>query len=199
MFLDIVMGLVIGVVTGVIAGGAVVPALALWGVVFALLPDVDFVVHRLWRRMDPHFDYLHRTLLHRPLVYVPVVAALAWWLSGVPFAVMAVLASLWHFAHDSIGVGFGVQWLWPVSDDWIGWRHRGLAQCAGRDDVPRMCRVPSAKVDAYVRAQTPPAQSWIVQAYLRPSATALVEYGAVIIALLVAALVFLWGVVVCNI
>ncbi len=194
MFLDIATGVVIGAVTGVVADGAVVPALALWGVVFALLPDVDFVVHRLWRRMDPHFDYLHRTLLHRPLVYVPVVATLAWWWGGAALAIVATLASLWHFAHDSTGVGFGVQWLWPVSDDWIGWRHRGLAQCVARADVPMVCRVPRQKVDAYVRAQTPPAQSWIAQTYLRPSATALVEYGAVVIVVVTVVVYFLFGI-----
>ncbi len=195
MFLDIAIGIFAGIAAAVIGGDmAQLPWFVLGGIAFALLPDVDFVVHRaVWRR-GAHFDYMHRYLLHKPLPYVLIGTALVWWISGgsMVWCALFALTSLWHFAHDTVGVGFGVQWLWPFSSDLIGYRHHGLAQCAQLSPTPRWCRVPRAQVDAYVRAQTPPRESWIAHAYAKSGSTiARVEYGYISLAI-----IFLIGVII---
>ena len=194
MFLDIAIGVVLGLGVRAVAAVDVPGGFALWGIVFALLPDVDFLVHRAVFRRDAMFDYRHRELLHRPLLYVPLGVALAWWLSGsAPLAGLFAAASLWHFLHDSTGVGYGVQWLWPFASHYIGLWHGGLAWVAGHKPVTFLRAVPRATVDAFVRARhrerqhdtARPHTSWIRTTYGRLSPTSILEYGVLLVAAVV--------------
>lgn len=189
MFLDIAIGVVLGFGAQAVATADVPGGFVAWGIVFALLPDADFLVHRALFRRDAMFDYRHRELLHRPLLYVPLGAALVWWLSGsAPLAGLFAIASLWHFLHDSTGVGYGVQWLWPFAPHYIGLWHGGLAWVAGHKPVTFLRAVPRATVDAFVRARhrerqrdiTAPRISWIRTTYGRLSPTSILEYGALL-------------------
>lgn len=83
-------------------------------VVFALLPDADFILHAFRRGAD-EFSHEHRDLFHNPLLFVPIgSAAIAYF--NVDLAYLFALCTLAHFLHDSIGMGWGIRWAYPFSD-----------------------------------------------------------------------------------
>lgn len=85
----------------------------LLGVTAALLPDLDFV----WQKVTGKYSYLsnHRDGLHYPLIFIPVVALLGYLFNPWLGAVFAI-GALTHFIHDSIGLGWGIKWLFPFSN-----------------------------------------------------------------------------------
>jgi hypothetical protein len=81
------------------------------GVFASLLPDLDFIWQYIKFKVVPRTS--HRDSLHYPVLFVPTVGIVGWLIQpyiGLIFA----LGALIHFMHDSIGVGFGVKWLFPV-------------------------------------------------------------------------------------
>lgn len=117
MLLDIAIG-VVGAIAVANAFSIEPTALFIWaGVLFALLPDIDFQYalfrYRGWR--NTHALIRHREILHYPLAYLPIGAAIGL-LAGWEWAALFLLASLGHFLHDSIGLGWGVAWLWPFTN-----------------------------------------------------------------------------------
>ena len=190
MFLDIAIGALLGIGVSIVSNTHLSLSLISGGVFFALLPDTDFIIHRFWRQLPPRFDYLHRDILHKPLLYIPLGAGVVWWVSGGSdeWTLLFVSASLWHFVHDSTGVGFGVKWLWPFSSLLYGFRHQGLARCIGLQKPPWFCGVDQKQVDAYVHSQGSKGDSWIRETYGKFTSTAVGEYG--IIALIILGVLF---------
>lgn len=88
----------------------------LWGVFFALLPDVDFlrsIIKAKMKKMSvPRDSETHRWITHWPLIMLPLCGFLAGLFSGY-LAVLALLCLLFHFCHDSIGSE--IQWLAPIA------------------------------------------------------------------------------------
>lgn len=84
------------------------------GVLFAVLPDLDFLLSRLLRM--PRSDARHRELLHLPLLYLPV-GVLVLYPFGRELVGVFLAASVCHFLHDSIGIGWGIRWLYPLTRD----------------------------------------------------------------------------------
>ena len=116
MPLDISIGIFAAMIVSRLFGMELSPLLVGLGIGFALLPDIDFL-YALWRRgwRDTHAIIRHREYLHYPLVYVLISAAMAPSV-GAAWAALFLLASMGHFIHDSIGLGWGVAWLWPFSN-----------------------------------------------------------------------------------
>lgn len=84
------------------------------GIIFALLPDADYVFLS-FKKKDLNKSFLHhREMLHHPLLYIPIGTIIVYFFSPI-YAELFFLASLAHFIHDSIGVGWGVQWLYPFN------------------------------------------------------------------------------------
>lgn len=193
MLLDFAIGLLIGLSAAFAFAPEQLTILVIGGIVFALLPDVDFVIHRLvWRRPEI-FDYLHRNILHKPLVYIPVGGLIVGFLVPGPMVIVFVCASLWHFVHDSHGVGYGNKWLWPFSSRYYGFFHGGLAWIAGNKPVVWIRSLSAEEVDAFVRARheeykdQPEHRSWIRNTYTKLTPIALLEYGVfAVVAALVA-------------
>lgn len=116
MFADIGIGIVIAVLAAKIFGLEVTKWLVLGAVVLALLPDADFIVSLFKQTNLPgKWDYLHRDLFHVPLLYIPIGAIIAWQF-GKEWVFIFIMASLWHFVHDTILLGWGVKWLYPFSN-----------------------------------------------------------------------------------
>lgn len=91
----------------------------LWFIVFcvlsALLPDIDFLLEfAIHHNIAGKEIREHRELLHFPASYIPFVA-LVWFLAGPMWGVALLCGILTHFIHDSIGIGWGIAWLWPFS------------------------------------------------------------------------------------
>lgn len=114
MFLDIGLGIFIAFFVSSVWE---VPVNGVWigaGILFALLPDADYLIH-LIRGNSSRNAHRHRDLFHRPLLFLPA-GMLAFYSVGIAWSVLFGLCALAHFIHDSIGIGWGVQWLWPLGD-----------------------------------------------------------------------------------
>jgi hypothetical protein len=114
MLLDIGAGIIAALVVHLIFN---VPLTALFitsGVLFALLPDVDYILHII-KGGGSKNAHTHRDLFHHPLIFIPIGTLVFWWYNPL-YAVLFALCSFLHFFHDSIGLGWGVQWLSPLND-----------------------------------------------------------------------------------
>ncbi len=159
-----------------------VPATAAWvwmGIAFALLPDIDALVN-LVRFRSTRLAFKHRDLLHLPLVYIPF-GTLILYVFNPSLAALFALCSLLHFVHDSIGIGWGVQWLWPLSTDHFSFLY--LYQPAGKTPLPRRLsyRWPHASINSLDTAHGD--TDWIHNIYVRLHPYALVELGIFLLAL----------------
>lgn len=118
MFLDIKLGLLWAFLVGLLFGHPFTPLWILAGVGFALLPDLDFWIEYLKRgTVGGKVIDLHRTLLHTPLTYLPVTLFVGSWF-GPAWMTLFALGVFGHHVHDSMGMGYGIRWLWPLSTRW---------------------------------------------------------------------------------
>ncbi|QQS21361.1 MAG: metal-dependent hydrolase [Candidatus Moraniibacteriota bacterium] len=115
MFLDLKLGLLWAVVVGIAFHEPITVSWILASILFAFLPDIDFWVE-LARRGTVGGKTLgdHRTLLHAPLLYLPAAVGMWWWL-GPAWATLFSIGVFGHHIHDTMGMGFGVRWLFPFS------------------------------------------------------------------------------------
>lgn len=116
MALDVGIGVLAAIVISHMFSLELTPLTIALGVGLALLPDVDFVyvvMTRGWR--DSHAIARHRGLVHYPTVYLPAGCLLLLPL-GMEWVALFLCASFGHFIHDSIGIGWGIPWLWPITN-----------------------------------------------------------------------------------
>ncbi|OGZ35057.1 MAG: hypothetical protein A2174_00520 [Candidatus Portnoybacteria bacterium RBG_13_41_18] len=98
----------------------VIPHVIIYGIIFALLPDIDMII---WLKKDDwrinKWAHEHREhFLHYPLFYLPTVTLILWSCQNYFYIILFIYCSLWHFLHDSFGLGWGLKWLFPISDKW---------------------------------------------------------------------------------
>jgi len=112
MPLDVGVGLILGVFLNMLSGFNY-PLCLLIGVVACLLPDLDFI----WQVLSGKYSStsVHRDGLHYPLLFTPAVGILGLLINPYIGAVFAAGAFI-HFVHDSIGLGWGVKWLFPFKN-----------------------------------------------------------------------------------
>ena len=122
MFLDIGIGILITVFISATFQVKLTVLLIAVGILFALGPDLDFLFLYL-RKHDARDDYKHRDIIHFPLLYLPIGTILMFLLFGKIWATLFFIASLSHFIHDSISIGWGIKWLFPFSRKNIAFFH----------------------------------------------------------------------------
>lgn len=117
MFLDIALGIMSAVFVGWIFDFNPNWWFFVCGVLITVLPDSDFLFHFLKRKGDKDRidDYKHRDLIHYPLAYLSLGTLIFYFLFGKEWALLFFLGSFLHFIHDSVGIGWGIKWLWPFS------------------------------------------------------------------------------------
>ncbi len=115
MFLDIGVGILLSIITSKLFGLPLTVAFVVAGIIFALLMDIDYILH-LFTGGSSKNAHRHRDLLHYPLIYIPL-GTLVISLFSNSYASLFALCSFAHFLHDSIGIGWGVQWLYPFKKD----------------------------------------------------------------------------------
>mgnify|MGYP001571747211 CR=1 FL=1 len=115
MPLDIGIGIFAAIIVSKLFGVELSPLFISAGVVLANLPDLDGVWTFLRNGNDFKAVSKHRELIHYPLIYLPV-GALAALPFGPEWSVLFLMASVGHFLHDSIGIGWGIPWLWPFTN-----------------------------------------------------------------------------------
>jgi len=114
MFLDFGIGILVSVFSSYFFKIEISIWLILFSIACAVLPDADFL-YFFPKRNDTKYDHKHRDFIHYPLLYLPLGTMLLGIVMGKIWAVVFLLASFFHFLHDSIGIGWGVKWLFPFS------------------------------------------------------------------------------------
>lgn len=115
MFFDIGIGIILTLLTSELFGVDFSWGMVLFGIAASLLPDLDTLFHiKSGKVVNDHRGHDHRDLWHYPLIYIPVGTIVLFFFS-YPHAFLFAIASLIHFLHDSVGIGWGVQWLYPFS------------------------------------------------------------------------------------
>lgn len=118
MFLDLKLGLAWAFLVAIYFGKVITPEWLIMGVVFALLPDIDFWLEYIKRgTVGGKVIDLHRILFHAPLTYIPIALFIGTYF-GSAWMYLFILGFLGHFIHDSMGMGYGVRWLWPLDTNW---------------------------------------------------------------------------------
>lgn len=115
MLLDIGLGILWGIIFDSLSDAHSLATFVGFGIFAALSPDLDFIYHLLTGGTS-HNDHRHREVLHQPLFVVIGLAVFSLWLSST-LGWLFVVGALGHFLHDSIGIGWGVQWLKPLRTD----------------------------------------------------------------------------------
>lgn len=182
MFLDIGLGILIAFFLDRLWA---VPITGIWiacGIFFALLPDADYLIH-LIRGNNSRNAHRHRDLLHYPLLFIPI-GVFVLYPFGVAWSALFGLCALAHFTHDSIGIGWGVQWLWPLGD-----KHYSFLYIYKPKHRPE--KLPRKLLYIWEHAQINDLNArygddeWIRNIYLRWHPYAIVEFVVFLVAIMV--------------
>lgn len=86
-----------------------------FGGVLALIPDFDLLPSVI-SGVSPAFDH-HQTLLHRPLLILPIVLVGMFLLGGTIWVLIAGACVFAHYLHDTnfMNTDHGIAWFWPFS------------------------------------------------------------------------------------
>jgi hypothetical protein len=83
--------------------------------IVSVSPDLDIPLSKLFISSKPEHISNHRDMLHIPLAIIPIFAVLYYF--SAFWAYLVGLCLLAHFIHDSLGSGYGVKWLQPLSQN----------------------------------------------------------------------------------
>jgi len=178
MPLDIAIGILLSLGAAEYFGVEATPWLVLLGIAAALLPDIDILTIPLLGKWH------HRTHTHFPLVYVPL-AVLAYLALDPLYATILVLGVFAHLVHDTFGIGWGIAWLWPFS----GRKYLFFPADPGR-------KVDFGRMATWSPEEEPEVQEkygdndWIRHYYFRPNTLAYIEYGTLLVALIILTVYF---------
>lgn len=144
------------------------------GILFALLPDIDFLITSK-KSIGPK-GHEHRNILHYPLLFIPVGTLLIFFFD-YRLAMLFAVTTFLHFLHDSIGIGWGVQWLYPFSRNHYGFLYQY--------DLPRkfMYVWTAEEVEGLSREHGDP--HWIKNIYFKLHPYAIIELMVFIIAVII--------------
>jgi hypothetical protein len=132
MFLDIGIGILAAVLVSKIFVLPLSLGLVFVGVIFALLPDLDFILYKA--KKDLKNIHKHRNLLHYPLLYIPIGVIVILFFSK-PLTILFGICSLLHFIHDSIGIGWGIKWFFPFSKN--SYSFLNIYQPPNKEQIPK--------------------------------------------------------------
>jgi len=189
MFLDAGNGIFAVMLTSWIFDMPLSRTLVAAGIIFAFLPDVDYLIH-LARGGTSRNAHRHREMLHYPLLFIPA-GVILFSFYGMEWVFLFGVAAFLHFLHDSIGIGWGVQWLYPFSKDHYTFFYR--YQPRHKERLPRRFALllvwKHEEVDILAAKYGDP--DWIRNIYLRWHPYAITEFAIFLIAL--GALYYFWG------
>lgn len=133
MFLDIGIGILISIFLSNLFNFPLSHPFVVAGIIFSLLPDADFLYHLLKRGTKDKKDHEHRDILHYPIFFLFTGIVIGFF--SLPWALLFTLCTLLHLLHDSIGIGWGIQWLWPANKNYYTFFYR--YQPSHKDPFPK--------------------------------------------------------------
>ena len=181
MLLDIGVGILLGVLFDGWTEGLSISTLVLFGAFSALSPDIDFIFHLSKGGRFQNAER-HRELLHNPLIFIPLGAGITY-LFEPQLAGLFAAGALSHMIHDSIGIGWGVRWLWPFTNNnyALGYRVR----TGNHAKLPRQAFFvwPNEEIDELSKNFGDP--DWFKNTYLKWHPFAIFELAVFVLALVV--------------
>ena len=182
MLLDIALGIFGAIAFAKIENINLSLILIIIGVLFALLPDIDFVFYWLKGEKLNAQTHTHRQLLHAPLIFIPVGFLIILSLN-TPLAFLFAILTLLHFVHDSIGIGWGIHWFYPFS-------RRFYKLFSTKDGkFSKKLFVSWTPEEQKIAAEHYGDKNWIRNIYFKPTLISIVEFLIFIIALLALVLI----------
>lgn len=170
MLLDIGVGILLTIWTSWFFQVDLTFFLIFFGILFSLLPDADFFVEFIKHgSVGGKVIREHRELAHFPLFYVPVVFVIFFLFGGI-WSVFLGLGLLAHFLHDSVGIGWGIKWLWPFSKR----AYKLFAGKNGRVSSKLLVSWDSEELTKVAAEHGDP--DWIRNIYLRPHPINVIEF-----------------------
>lgn len=143
-------------------------------IAFALAPDIDMFWYLFGK---PSKQYDHRSYTHYPLLWVPVIA-LTYVMFGSLIGTLLLACVLMHLTHDTIGLGWGIAWLWPFSKRKI----RFLSPTGSKNGGWEFFRTWSPQQEL-VMASVQHDPHWVRTYYLRPNIIGFIEYAVFLLGL----------------
>ena len=177
MFLDIGLGIIGAIIFSYISHIEISILVLVVSILFALLPDVDFIFKLVKHGGTKNIGHEHRDLLHYPLLYIPIGFLLIF-LFSPNYAYLFVVLSLLHFMHDSIGIGWGILWAYPFSKRY----YKFFSEKNGKSSM-RLFISWTRKEQQEVSAQFGD-KNWFRNIYMRPSLISVIEFLFFIFALI---------------
>jgi len=184
MPLDVGVGLILGILLSHLNSYNHGLCLAI-GVAASLLYDLDFIWSAVRTKSVIAPGTEHRDGLHYPLIVIPFLGVLGSLINPALGLVLA-LGALLHFIHDSIGVEFGVKWLFPFKkNSYAFFYHTGLPTNKGMPREKLYSWSDKEREEARKRYGDPER---IKHIYLRPHPYGVAEYAVCLVGVLAAVL-----------
>lgn len=179
MLLDIGIGIIWGILFDSLSDAHSLATFVSFGVFAALAPDMDFIYHLLSGGTMKD-DHRHREVFHKPyflaagwlVISLVADASLAW---------LFVVGALGHFVHDSIGIGWGVQWLAPLKSDHYTFFYRVHTADKPAPPKRRLYVWPNKDIDELNRRYGD--EQWFKNTYLKWHPFAVFELAVFLLAL----------------
>lgn len=184
MTLDIGVGLLLGVLLNNHTGIPYSWSLVI-GILAALLPDLDFIIPSLIKRriLNEHREIW--SSIHYPLIIIPAVSLIGFlfnpWVGLVMF-----LGTTMHFVHDSMGIGWGIKWLYPFKETTFCFLYRApvkAEQGLPQKLVYRWNRREHAEI---IKKYGDPTNAWFKDVYFHVNVWSIAEYSIFVLGLFVA-------------
>ena len=184
MFLDIAAGIFLSILVSWLFSSPLSFAFMMAGIAAVLLPDIDFLIHVLRGGNLRESAHTHREILHYPILFIPVVSLL-FYLYDPRWALLFGLGALFHFLHDSVGLGWGVMWLGPFS-----WKsYKFFSEKDGSNSRRLVMYWEPEELNAIIEERAKHTDTnWIKNTYFRLTPTLIIE----LLSLFAALLIFIW-------
>lgn len=179
MFLDLGIGILMAMLVSGIFDFPLTLSFIAGGIVFSLLMDLDFLSH-LKKGGSTRNAHRHRDVSHLPLIYIPVGIIISSFYSW-PWAVLFGLCSFAHFLHDSVGIGWGVQWLYPFKKEHYTFFYR--YQPKNKERLPRKLLYIWKHEEIDELAKKYGDEDWVRNIYYKWHPYAIVEFFVFLVAL----------------
>jgi hypothetical protein len=177
MFLDIGAGILLSIFVGNLFGIDINAGWVLLSIVFALLPDIDMISYLLKTRILKMRVDDHRSFTHYPIAYIPL-AIVIYFFMGVPVSVLFVFCVYFHFLHDTLWLGWGISWFWPITKR----KYKMFPDQDGK--ITSRVLLSWKKEDEEEIFKKYKSPHWIRNFYFKPNIVAYVEYSIFIIGLI---------------
>ncbi|HEX5429918.1 MAG TPA: metal-dependent hydrolase [Patescibacteria group bacterium] len=172
MPLDIGLGIFASILISKIFGVGLSTTLLIFGIVSSLLLDLDFIIFKFKANHKNEDDARHRDLLHYPIFFL--IVGLIITLFSKSFGTLFLVGTLGHLLHDSVGLGWGIQWLYPFNKNYFTFFYR--YQPRDREQFQKKWFYNDTPEEQRALAEKYGIKDWMQEIYLRMHPYAIVEF-----------------------